>query len=478
MMKRVLSTIVLIIFAISSAAEIRLPSIIGNDMVLQRNGAARLWGWAAPSEKIEVMTSWNGQKYVTRAQEDGAWEVLVETGEAGGPYLIDICCGKEMLSLSDVLIGEVWICSGQSNMEMPVHGFYGQPVEGSADAVFEANEYPDIRMFTIPPTPSFSPLKNCQGEWKVSSPSNVRDFSAVGYFFGKYLNQVLGIPIGLITPNVGGIAIESWMTSESIRNTPGINHARSLERRGNFDAACVSTLYNGMISPIAGFSSRGFVWYQGESNMHNSEDYDKLMASMVRLWRDAWKNEKMPFLFTQLTPFPYDDPDGVALPLTVEAQSRALKLIPDSWMAVTTDLGSIETVHPPKKKEVSRRLASLALGHVYHIDGLLPDAPVVDTVKFIGSEAIVVFSGVPDYAPAAVGSLDHSVSPIRGFEMAGDDGTFYPAEAKVMENTNQVKVVSVHVQSPVELRYAFHNWTDANLRTTEGQPVSPFRYCR
>lgn len=474
-MKKIFSTLCLIILCVSGSAEIRLPSIIGDDMVLQRNASARLWGRAPSSAKVKVVTSWDEKSYSALAGEDGKWEVFVMTPDAGGPYSIDISCGREQVSLSGILIGEVWICSGQSNMEMPVHGFYGQPVEGSTDAVFEANEYPLIRMFTIPPTPSFTPADNCMGEWKVSSPANVRDFSAVGYFYGKYLNQVLGIPVGLITLNVGGIAIESWMTAESIRETPGINHDRSLARRGDFDAACVSTLYNGMICPIAGFSSRGFIWYQGESNMHNPEDYDKLMASMVSLWRSAWNNQEMPFIYTQLAPYPYDDPDGISLPLTIEAQCRALELIPHSWMAVTTDLGSFDTVHPPRKKEVSQRLASLALRHVYGVDGLLPDAPVVDTVVFSGSGAVVSFSGVPDYAPAAVGSLDHSLKPVRGFELAGEDGVFHPADAEVIVNTDMVRVWSDKVDSPVALRYAFHNWTDANLRTTEGQPISPFR---
>ena len=182
--------------------KIRLPSILGDNMVLQRSDTVNIWGWAAPSQNVTVKPSWDNRIYTTKAENNGKWLLQIQTPEAGGPYQIDISDG-ESLTLKDILIGEVWICSGQSNMEMPVHGFYGQPVVGSLEEIVEASQYPDIRMFTLPPTPAAEPQDDCRGSWLKSTPESVRDFSAVGYFFGKNLNKVLNIPIGLITPNCG-----------------------------------------------------------------------------------------------------------------------------------------------------------------------------------------------------------------------------------------------------------------------------------
>lgn len=297
----------------------------------------------------------------------------------------------------------------------------------------------------------------------------------MGYFFGKNLNRVLNIPIGLITANCGGIAIEPWMTIEAIKETVGINQELAFTPQVKTEAANASYLFNGMIAPIRNYASRGFIWYQGESNQHNYFDYDKLMTSMVKLWRREWKNEGMPFYYVQLAPFPYDGADKIALPLVIEAQYKALQNIPNAGIAATTDLGHSTCIHPPRKKEIGQRLAALALRQTYHIDGLLPDAPMVDKIIFEGGKAVLTFKGVPDYSPAAVGSLNFYGGELRGFEIAGEDREFYPAKALLMQGQNEVEVTSEKVPHPVAVRYAFRNYHDANVMTTEGQPLVPFR---
>lgn len=473
-MKRVIWLVLSVCMALASWGKIRLPSILGDNMVLQRADTVNIWGWATPSQNVTVKPSWDNRIYTTKAKNNGKWLLRVQTPEAGGPYQIDISDG-ELLTLKDILIGEVWICSGQSNMEMPVHGFYGQPVAGSLEEIVEANQYPDIHMFTLPPTPAAEPQDDCRGSWLKSTPESVRDFSAVGYFFGKNLNKVMNIPIGLITPNCGGIAIEPWMTAEAIRETASINQKLAFTPQVQTEAANASYLFNGMIAPIRNFTSRGFIWYQGESNQHNYFDYDKLLASMVNLWRKEWKNEDMPFYYVQLAPFPYDGAERISLPLVIEAQYKALWHIPNAGIVATTDLGHPACIHPPRKKEIGQRLAALALRKTYQINGLLPDAPMIDKVIFEGNRAVLTFKGVPDYSPAAVGSLDFYGGELRGFEIAGEDRRFYPAKASLIQGQNRMVVTSEKVSRPVAVRYAFKNYHDANVMTTEGQPLVPFR---
>lgn len=473
MMKRTFLLFLLPFLFLGGQAKIKLPAILGDKMVLQRSASVNLWGWATPSQEVTVQSSWDNQLYKTKSDKNGKWLLQVQTPEAGGPYSIDISDG-EALTIKDVLIGEVWICSGQSNMEMPIHGFYGQPVEGAMDEMLEANQYPNIRLFTVSVTPKAEPQEDCGGSWLQSSPENVGNFSAVAYIFGKNLNKVLNIPIGLITPNAGGTGIEAWMSEEAIKETTGINQELAFQPVNKWESTVPSHLYNGMIHPITNFTARGFIWYQGESNQHNYFDYDKLMASMVQLWRKDWKNAKMPFYYVQLAPFTFDGVDKISLPLTIEAQYKALGLIPHSGIVPTTDLGHPTAIHHPRKRQVAQRLAALALKHTYDIP-VLPDAPVINQVTFEGSKAILTFKNIPDFSPWAVGSFNYFTGELKGFEIAATDRKFYPATAKHIENQNRIEVLCEEVSNPVAVRYAFRNYPDANVMTTEGLPLAPFR---
>ena len=477
-MKRFLCCVLTLMMGAQVSAEVRLPAVLGSNMVLQRNTEVNFWGEATPRSRVQIVTSWDGQKYEVRADEQGHWQTKLFTGEAGGPYTIRVSDG-DVRVLENVMLGEVWICGGQSNMEMPVCGFMYQPVEGSAEAVTEAMQYPGIRMFTVPKVSSDTPKEDCEAEWQISSPASVSAFSAVGYFFGQTLSKVLNIPIGLITPNWGGSNIETWMTVEAIDATPGIN--LEMAKSGQAENSAPQRLWNGMILPVCHFTARGFIWYQGESNRKNWFDYKALQVSLVKLWREAWGNDQMPFYMTQLAPYQYEGNDLRSLPLIIEAQYQAAAEIPHSGIAATTDLGNPTCIHPQKKRDVGQRLAWLALANDYGIEGLPAPAPTYQSMEREENKLVLSFNHLSSkYDWNAANSLmgylpDGYVTP-EGFEIAGADRVFHPAKANYKWWENKIEVSSDQVPEPVAVRYAFRNYCpEANVMTTMGQPLVPFR---
>jgi sialate O-acetylesterase len=468
----ILALLTLLVFS-QTQAKIQLAPLIGSNMVLQRNTTVNFWGEATANEKITVRTSWDQKVRQTRADKDGQWLTSIPTPEAGGPHTVTIT-GENRIVLENILIGEVWIASGQSNMEMPVTGFMGQPVEGAVQALTEAMQYPDIRMFTVPRNPSAIPQTTCKGEWKCSNPQNVGQFSATAYFFAKQLNRTLNVPVGIITSNWGGSAIEAWMPQKSMEEIPGLDMKAATS--GKYDHTKPEQLYNGMIAPLVNYVAAGFIWYQGESNLHNYYDYDKLMVALVNQWRKDWKNQEMPFYYVELSPYHYDDARKIDLPLTIEAQYRALKQIPNVGIASTNDLGMSNCIHPAKKVEVGNRLAFLALEKTYGIEGLPAHAPTVKEVIFEQSTIILTFNHLPEENHFNdMNSLDYYNGKIAGFELAGKDRKFYPAEATHVWWKSRIELKSDKVTEPIAVRYAFRNFPQANVRTTAGLPLVPFR---
>lgn len=477
-MKRFCLAAVMLLAAAPVAARVKLPAVLGSNMVLQRNTEVNFWGGATPNSRVRVMPSWNGRSYETRADDAGRWALKVPTGEAGGPYTVTVSDGDPVV-LENVLLGEVWICSGQSNMEMPVGGFLHQPVEGSAEAVAAAGDCPGIRMFTVPKVSSESPREDCEAAWQCSTPASVRSFSAVGYFFGRMLCRVLDVPVGLITPNWGGSAIEAWMTVEAIDSTPGIDHA--LAKSGTYDNSIPQRLYNGMILPVCRFTAKGFIWYQGESNRRNWFDYEALQVSLVDLWRATWGDGRMPFYITQLAPYAYEGASLRSLPLVVEAQYRAAARLEHAGVAATTDLGMPSCIHPARKREVGERLAWLALANDYGIEGLPAPAPTFREMERRGDKLLLRFDNLSpsdDWsgADSFVGYGPEGELRLGGFEVVGTDRVFHPAEGRVLWGDGRIEVSSPEVAEPVAVRYAFRNWCpEANVFTTSGQPLAPFR---
>ncbi|CCZ06444.1 MULTISPECIES: sialate O-acetylesterase [Culturomica] len=455
---------------IETSAKVKLPDILGNHMVLQQNTIINLWGSTDPGRKVRITTSWNNAVYTVKANTEGDWHAEVRTTVAGGPYHIIFDDG-DRLRLDNILLGDVWVCSGQSNMQMPLKGFPAQPVYRSTETILEACRYPKLRLFTVERTPSDVPQTDCKGQWQTSSMSSAADFSAVGYFFAKNLSDVLDIPIGMIESDWGGTRIETWMPRSSALKIDK-NILATDSTAVYFDKT--SVLYNGMIAPITRFTAKGFIWYQGESNKGHHDKYAANMAEMVSSWRQLWGNDRMPFYYVQIAPFDYDIPEHqfenhtnpILCPLVVEAQLQALQLIPYSGMVGTSDIGDSCMIHPPRKDLVGQRLALLALARTYGIGGHDACGPMFDTARFEKNTVYVRFRSESELTPLA--------QSIRGFEVAGADRIFYPAEASIC-GAYEVKVFSSKVPAPQAVRYGFRNVIQVNLYNTMGLPAYPFR---
>lgn len=331
--------ILAVILSQSVLAKVKLPAVLGDNMVLQQQTSVNLWGKASPSRQVKVITSWNKKKYVTQADAAGKWKIQVATPSAGGPFEITFDDG-ETTTLKNILIGEVWFCSGQSNMEMPVKGFHRQPVEGAQDVLVKARKETPIRMFTVKKNPSPVPLDTCTGVWNEHTPEGVAETSAAAYFFARYLNEVLDIPVGLMISDWGGTRVQAWMSEEAVAPF-----------RDEVTDSNTSSLYNGMIAPITSYTIKGMLWYQGESNSYNPRLYKKLMPAFVAGLRKDFEVGDFPFYYVQIAPFTYGGVEKKGAPGIREAQLEMMKIVPNCGMVVTMDIGAKTQIHPAKRKK-------------------------------------------------------------------------------------------------------------------------------
>ena len=461
-------TLSLLFFSLAQG-KVRLPVMMGDHMVLQQNSSVKLWGWA-DGKKVTVTTSWNNRTYKVTPDKDGAWLVKVDT-PAGSytPYSITISDGTRT-TLSDILIGEVWICSGQSNMEMTMKGNMGQPIDHSLETLLNAGNYRDrIRFITVPRTKGVKERADFEGaKWEVSSPETTMDCSAAGYFFAKQLTETLHLPVGLVINSWGGSRIEAWMTEETLASVEGANieAAKNPKLDTNSRLQC---LYNIMLLPVKNYTARGFLWYQGESNIFNYQLYAPMMTAMVQLWRNVWEAPDMPFYYVQIAPYKYKNSRDIEAALLREAQVNALKTIPNSGIVPTTDIGNEFCIHPSQKEPVGLRLATLALTQTYGVRKLPSTGPMMTNVEYTDGKAIVAFDN-------ARAGLFPTFEQLEGFEIAGADKKFYPAKAKVVGRSNKVEVQSEQVSQPIAVRYAFRNYVgNITLRNTFGLSAFPFR---
>lgn len=452
---------VVLLVAGSLSAKVTLPHMMGNDMVLQQQSICKLWGDATPGKSIIITTSWNRQQYPVTADKNGKWLVKVTTPQAGGPYSITFNDG-EPVTLNNVLIGEVWVCSGQSNMEMPVQGFLGQPLNGALESIIKAGNYPDIRFISLPQTDSREPLSDCKATWKIAGSESIPVLSANAYFFAKTLNETLHVPVGIVVSCWGASSIEAWMSPQALETVDGWDR-KAAEKRKNIQQR-PSLLYNGMIIPIHQFKARGFLWSQGEGNIQNYAFYARLKAAMVKQWRSEWEDENMPFYFAMSAP----GKGHKGKPFLVEQQVKCLDAVSNSGIVLTTDLGKEFEYHYPQANIVGERFAVLALSKTYGMKGFPAHGPLLESVLIEGSKAIVTYKDTP------LGLCPESYN-ITGFEMAGTDRKFYPAEAKIIQKEAKLTVICKEVPNPVAVRYAFHSWYETNLTNTFGLPAQPFR---
>lgn len=501
-MKRILSSFLFCLLFSSQwvlAAGISFPAFISDGMVLQQRSNAPLWGKSSENSEITVVTSWDNKKYITRSDEKGNWKLHVATPAAGGPYSITIdeadnkstsvsattlgsitTSGSvttsgdrtnliSSITLHDILIGEVWLCSGQSNMEMPMKGFKNQPVENSNMDILKSTNS-NLRLFTVKRNSTIAPQEDVSGEWSAAEPASVREFSATGYYFGKLLQEMLHVPVGLINSSWGGSWVESWMDSEMLASFPKVeipeNESDIREKNRT-----PTTLYNAMIAPLAGYAIRGVIWYQGESNYDRPETYVNLFKSMVAGWRSAWGQGAFPFYYCQIAPYEYgritlEREEPINSAYLREAQLKAEKEIENSGMVVLLDAGMEKGIHPVKKRVAGERLALQALAKTYHFDGITADSPIYKEMSVQGDTCVLSFDRAEMWLTAREGELNN-------FTVAGEDKLFYPAEAWI--SRSKVYVKSEAVKHPVAVRYAFKNYVEGDLYGTEGLPVSSFR---
>ncbi len=464
-MKRQIILLAMMLAALSLDAKVTLPSIFGDNMVLQQKEDVAVWG-VADGKKVTIKTGWSKKKIVVSPDENGKWFTRIPTAEAGGPYEITFDDGDKTI-LKNVLLGEVWFCSGQSNMVMSMRGFIGQPVEHGAEYILSADPEVPIRLCDIPNKQSSEPLPSdsLKTVWKLNSPEVVLRYSSTAYFFARSLQEQLKVPVGVVTADWGGVTIETFMSREVIdRDFPG-----------EFDNVIPepaypktpAVLFNAMIAPILPFTFRGFIWYQGEENRKRPEQYARLQPAYAKMLRELFQAPDTPFYFVQIAPHAYDNPRSFMSGYFWEAQQKSLASIPHSGMVGTSDIGSYSSIHPPKKLEVGKRLAALALYNDYGYKVLNPNAPSYKSVEFDGAEAVITVENV-EWMGLFPGDI-----PVGGFEIAGEDRVFHPAEG--ISHKYTIRVHSDEVQEPVAVRYCFRNWSEATLFSAWGMPLLPFR---
>ena len=484
-------------------SDVRLPAVIGDNMVLQQHRPLQIWGWADPGESVIVQIENNRAK--AKADKQGKWKLTLVEMKAGGPYIMTVK-GKNSITLQNILIGEVWICSGQSNMAWRMRS-----VENNIKEILSAN-YAHIRLFHVPRRASGHPKENVDAEWKECDPTTVINFSAVSYFFGRMLHKKLNVPVGLIHTSWGGTRIEPWTAPVGFKLVPELkeiveeietSEAKYREDLGNSlneielwltdaknayaqkkeipsiptlakfpleDRQKPTALYNGQVHPLVPFAIRGAIWYQGEANRNDGPIYFEKMKALITSWRKVWGLGDFPFYYVQLAPFSYAfrDPgeaNALRLPIIREAQRKALS-IPNTGMVVTTDIGNLYDIHPMNKQEVGRRLALWALAKTYGKKNIVYSGPLYKSMRIWEGKIRIQL----DHAESGLASRDGK--PLDWFEIAGPDKKFVRAQAII--KGNEVVVWNSEVDNPVAVRFGWHEEAVPNLINKKGLPASPF----
>ena len=460
-------------------AEVRFARIFTNNMVIQQETEAPVWGTAEPGEEVTVKASWRGGPVKAKADDEGVWRAVMKTPKAGGPYEMRATAKSGEVVLANVLLGEVWLCGGQSNMQWKMRGF-GDVLKPDAD---KAN-YPKIRLYTVPQDLGLEPQDDLakRTRWMVCSPQSVLSFSAVGYYFASQIFEETKVPIGLVSCNWGGSSAEAWMREETLREDfPDFSEAldnypafKESVGKSVFDKkqapkglrqTSPAVLYNAMLKPVMPMAMRGVIWYQGESNVKEPEQYRTLFPALIRDWRAEWGQGDFPFYYVQIAPFHYRTNEK-PVALLREAQLMALSE-PNTGMVVTMDVGDPTNIHPKKKKPVGERLALLALAKEYGQKDLVYSGPLYREMKEKSGEIWLKF----DHVGGGLKSRDGE--ELSHFQVAGKDRQFTLAEARI--SGDYVVVKSEKVKKPVAVRYGWGNADEPNLMNAEGLPASSFR---
>lgn len=439
-------------------AQLRLPVVFGDHMVIQQQTSAPIWGWAHPSQNVTINVSWDTTTVRTKASNGTFWKANIKTPAAGGPHTITIKAGDNVITVNDVLVGEVWLASGQSNMEWSM-----QAAADGRTMINQVND-PKIRLLNVPKASASTLQERGEGEWAVCSKESIRSFSAVAYFFGKRLSEELGVPVGLINSSWGGSPAEVWLPAEAVeKNEPLRASAAKLNSTQPWSPVKPGVVFNSMINPLIPFPIAGAIWYQGESNTAAPSTYKDLMEKLISEWRKQFQSD-LPFYYVQIAP--YSGYSGESGTLLREQQVKMLE-IPKTGMVVISDLvDDVKDIHPQFKKPVGERLANVALAGTYNKQGIVYQSPLYKSMKVEKNKIRILFDNANPGLQAKGGDLTE-------FMIAGEDKKFYPAKARIDKGT--VVVTAKEVKKPVAVRFAWGNASIPNLFSKEGLPVPSFR---
>jgi len=462
-------------------AKVKLPHLIGDNMVIQQQSDVRLWGWDKAGETVTVRTSWNNETVTAKTGDDGKWMLTVKSPAASfTPLSVTFSDSDGSVTINDVLAGEVWVCAGQSNMEMPVKGFGNCPVLDMNKEILDAVNSKGIRSVKIPSVMSMKPLDDAQCEWRQCSPATVGDFSATGYFFARLVSRTLGIPVGLIEANKGGTRVESWIDEANLRKhtKEEIDDSAKMAKNFQWDFHYPLVWGNGTFHPILNYTVKGILYYQGCSNVGDpGNQYSERLKLLVEQWRRDFRLGELPFYFVQIAPYAYGDGlRGTSGALLREQQYKASKIIPNSDVVCINDAVypyESQQIHPAQKQKVGERLAFIALNKTYGMKSIICDSPAYKDMIIRDGKAYLSFDNL-------AGGYSRT-EDIDGFEIAGADHVFHKAKAVKFwvsgkdPRNERIAVSSPKVPKPVAVRYCFRNFQTGNLANLGGLPLFPFR---
>lgn len=471
-----------LLLALSAAnvqAKVKLPHVLGDRMILQQQTDVRLWGTAKASATVRVTVSWSNEEYSTKADKKGNFMLKVHTPQASFQPLSITFDDGEPLTLRDILAGEVWVCAGQSNMEMPMRGFDNCPVEGYTDEMIDAQRYKGIHYIKIPSIMRMEPQADsapCQ--WETISSTTLANASATGYFFAQTVNRMLDVPVGLIMANKGGSRVESWLTRENLaKYTDEALDTLSIVKGHPQDYHRQLVWGNGTFNPILNYTIKGILYYQGCSNVGDpGNQYSERMKLLVEQWRKQFDEGEIPFYFVEIAPYDYGRTDGDWGAKLREQQYRAATIIPNSGLISTNDLVypyEVPQIHPTQKRQVGQRLALLALNNTYGKEELWCKGASFKDMRIVNDSVFV-------HLKDTYGGISR-LTDIEGFEVAGADKVFHPATAQHYSRQtetgweNAILVRSDAVKAPVAVRYCFKNFQIGNVKNAAGLPLFPFR---
>lgn len=467
--KSIFISLLMLMVSFSATAKVRLPHILCDNMVLQQQTDVQLWGWATPQACVSIKPSW-GNKQVVKADKNGRWNLRVRTPKGGYTPLSITFSEGNSITLHNILSGEVWVCGGQSNMEMPLKGFNDCPVEGYQEAIAESGDIQGIRYAKIPATMRTMPQDDAECHWEIVNPNTANECSAIGYFFACRLHKMIDMPIGLIFANKGGTRVESWLEKDYLKqHTNEPTDSANIVRQYPTEWQRPLLWGNGTFHPILNYTVRGILFYQGCSNVGQVPTiYGERLTQLIGQWRKEFQSPNLPFYFVEIAPYNYGNTQGTDAALLRMQQQRVAQNVSNTVLIGTNDLvypSETDQIHPCQKRQIGERLAMTAAARDYGFENIYYRCPSLDRVE-IHQDSCYVYLKDTYNGIAATTSYE-------GFEIAGNDGVYHPAQAQYLHNGKFV-LTSLGITKPVNVRYCYHNFQLGTVKNQAGLPLLPF----